>query len=55
MKNYPDGSENDLRAPWNQKYFDPVNENAVCFICEDEDVETDENDRCENCFEKEEE
>lgn len=50
MNNYPDNVRpDDPLAPWNQDSFSPMN-TGICFVCDNEDVEINERERCENCF-----
>lgn len=56
MSNYPMGAERDPSAPYNQP---PQTEweyscgSYTCRRCKEPDVEVDEDDICENCFEPE--
>lgn len=55
MHNYPDNVRpNDPLAPWNQDSFTPTHK-GICFICDNDDVDLNDRDRCQSCFESEQE
>lgn len=55
--NYPPGAEHDPRAPWNQRDYPDFKKIRlhICAQCghgDDEPIEINDEDICEECFEK---